>query len=158
MKSPYLIQRCVKQKFKPKFKISEWLKLEYMGSSEFEFGSVPKSLRMYHSVSEKILTGEHNILGKTIYYLCLPEDKEYVEKFLEDYKEGPYGYKNRTKEFTSIGKIIHNDTKSIYQKDDFWFCIDEDFPLVISFDKVDLKNFLTCIKNSVNFMNAQKDI
>lgn len=54
-RKPYLIQRA---KFKPYNgypRISEALDLDYMGSAEFEFGALPKSLRALEAVKDKLV-------------------------------------------------------------------------------------------------------
>ncbi len=83
VKNPWLIQRCVVKDYSPKQgqKFSDCIKLDYMGSSEFEWGIVPKTLTA--------LCEKRNMLevvkfeGKVeLYILCMKEQEAEYQKVL----------------------------------------------------------------------------
>lgn len=123
MKTPYLIQRLKKpyQVENQMTKLSEcfsfggglknggltneameiirqiW-RYDYMGSVEFEWGAVPKSLSHVVENISKYITGQIEVTGKchdyngeiktlsktkTVYYCCKAEDKEEVELWIQ---------------------------------------------------------------------------
>lgn len=94
MKNPYLIQTAqIKNKIKKQNHgtIDETLFFSYMGSAEFEFGALPKSLkRILKDVSNyQIFETEFNdIIGRPFWFIGTKEQfeeyKEYIPQLLND--------------------------------------------------------------------------
>lgn len=87
---PYLIQRCtVNGGFKKTQKVSEYLSLDYMGSAEFEFGSIPACLREFNSRMSELTIERLEIVSKrdgmtrVMNVLCLPDQVVIWEEFFK---------------------------------------------------------------------------
>lgn len=172
---PCLIQRCTyEEKGNTNLgKISEHYETDYMGSAEFEFGALPESLRR---MGKDI--GEYNLFdfiinGKQVWFWTKEKDmKEYVE-ILEKYAKNKYDPDISLKERTHFPcyydeKEIQDfkDGEKKYQKklknknykstpwENVWWDIEND--LVFSFDINAIVNWPVCLKNSIKYMDEQK--
>ena len=101
--------------------------LDYMGSSEFEFGAIPKSYRRimynmnnYNYTSTGIFTKENN-------ELILFSNQEFVKEILEginSFINNPY----HLKEYSELEKIPNSSIKDYGIKKlrtNFWWCIEQ---------------------------------
>lgn len=119
----YYIQRISKrhkENFERDYGSSTFFKLDYMGSAEYEFGSVGDSFKFIREhIDEYVLkVGKFklNISGKeevTKLFVFVPKgtDNEYIPNLFKNI----YDYKHRTKEGTYI--------QSILESNDSWFNI-----------------------------------
>lgn len=166
MRHPYLIQRCTIQEWKPSYKVSEYLKLDYMGASEFEWGAVPKCLRAFGE-KQKQLEVFDIFHAKTldlpegaspaVYILCTKDEvKEYTKLLtqLAAQAKDKGGY-TPLKEQISLFNMVRGANKERWRGDNFWFDIDNAVAICLS--KEPLENFKLAVVNSINFMDAQKD-
>ena len=87
VKNPYLIQRCFIKDWKDAKIFSEAVRLDYMGSSEFEWGAIPKFIESFSKKKNlEIVKFDGNILDDgffstypyQIYFIC---DKYQVEEY-----------------------------------------------------------------------------
>lgn len=131
MRTPYLIQRM---KFRPESQIrgntiDGVLEMDYMGSAEYEFGALPKSLKQicknFNEFRIVQIKEIQNIQDKCLYMLTNLNDeqiKEYV-KYIQKIIEG----KHRLKEWININKhMVKSTTKNEYfgRPEDAWWDID----------------------------------
>jgi len=160
IRTPYLIQRCkVVDKPVNGVKFSENVKLDYMGSAEFEFGAVPRSLRLiaehsqdYHLVPVRDVTNQK---GDILYIYCnLPFER--VPEYVEIVKKLRNTRDIRTKESTHF---YFNALDEWYNKDnertDFWWDLDND--IMFSFRADMMKVLPGCIAASLEYMNEQRN-
>ena len=153
---PYLVQRCViKPSIRHDKKISENLETEYMGSAEFEFGALPKSLRRinedlnkFHVIQVQDIKDEQN--RPLIVWLKFPFEQvpTYVE-YLKQMREGNIHLKESSA--FNVGWKVFNT----YSKTDFWWDIDND--VMFSFNPEIMKVLPDSIRVSIKFMNKQKE-
>lgn len=151
--TPWLIQRWkVKGGWKPSLKVSEYLKQDYMGSSEFEFGAIPKTLREFHARLGKLVYTKLEVNGHAVHLLSLPEQVEPYKAFLATMSKDKYEV--RLKERIRLAHILSNDKDKTYMDDDFWWDLDN--VIAIALDKGPLMNFKDALVNSVKFMDEEK--
>lgn len=162
IRDPWLIQRCsVKAPFDSNLKTGDYLKLDYMGSAEFEFGAIPKFQREIHPKLDRLHIFEYTHHdGVKLYFWCELEQKDaytaVVQKLMSksirlkesmhlDFKETLYVGKNR--------KPMYDQPHAPFTTT-VWFDLTNN--LVIARDRQVLHNLLTTIPNSVRFMDQQK--
>lgn len=146
LEQPYLIQRGQIKNSESFYRLSEVVKLDYMGSSEFEFGALPQSFKDMHSKKDSLKIHTVNSIRKNhkqplLVYGSLSNDelKQYVEW---------------------LTKIRNND-RSIHLKERARFNVDEttiDFwwditnGIMFSFNDNFMRSLPTYIKNSWQYM------
>jgi len=154
MRKPYLIQRCTYTGQGKKIGdevVSDFYRQDYMGSSEFEFGELPASLRrMYQHLDFYNKVGEREIKGKTVYFWGDSKDFDEYAKFLEQLK--PY---EDLKEVISFTDYFEEKKNFAYLHDDFWWDIVND--IVFSFNKEAVEKFGICLLNSIDYMDKMKE-
>jgi len=100
MKTPYLIQRMKRKKNSPKYSsVDDLYSMDYMGSSEFEWGALPKSLKEFTKNFDNLVIEKTDILNFKEEPLCLlglPEVvKEYQKLYINDLVAGKIMLKER---------------------------------------------------------------
>lgn len=118
----YLVQRASFENRKDKKGIDSLLLFDYMGSSEFEWGALPKSLgRIRKNINEMTFL-DIPIRDKVVSVCCHNSQKTEIKQYLENMVEGKFN----TKGFTAFDSYVKNDG---YFKDkfDFWWDIENDF-------------------------------
>jgi len=135
MNSPYLVQRAkFKKDVSENTGIDSILNLDYMGSAEFEFGSLPKSLKEMCSKIAKIkvtmVKDVINYKGQRLCLICSDDQVEDITKFFKA-ESGRDSRPYRLKEYSGIseavsgidshGKPIEDDS---YYTCQFWWDID----------------------------------
>lgn len=135
MKNPYCIQRAI-------FKIGDQerdynkgidriLEFDYMGSSEFEWGALPQSLKKIReyisnktSIIETVTIGTHKKSIK-ILYNTQKHTKEEIQNILENLAEG----KTRLQEPSYFDICIYPERHPSFTslQCDFWWDIDQDW-------------------------------
>lgn len=154
IRKPYLIQRAsIKLNPSHTKKISENIETDYMGSSEFEFGALPKSLcaisadlKLYHTIQVKEISNEKGqplIVWSKIPFENLPE-------YVDHLKQIRLG-KLHLKEATHFEK----DCKPTrWKTTDFWWDLDND--VMFSFDPEIMKVLADSVRTSIAYMDEQK--
>lgn len=160
---PWLIQRCKADEFKPTMKTGDYLNLDYMGSAEFEFGSIPQFQRDVNSRLKNLVEFSHEHNGMTLYFLAEKGQEVEYEKILNQLIDGSIRLKERSgikeKETMWVGpknkqKPIYDDPKAPYRFD-VWFDLYN--AIIFSRSPEILKNLRLTIPNSVKYMDAQKE-
>jgi hypothetical protein len=146
IKKPWLIQRCKCNKnFTQDILTGKYLKLDYMGSAEFEFGAVPEFQR---EVNKKLASLTiNNIIhnGIELWYTSPVNEIEEYAAILKDLIED----KITLKECSGI------DPKSYYGKNtNTWLDLTNN--LFFARDKKTVENLFITIQNSVKYMDSQE--
>ena len=177
----YLVQRgkiltATVEENNPEHRLSKVVQLDYMGSAEFEWGALPgslrrmgeqlnvdgpvtiggilnakgQSLRLFYG-SDALYTPRNVSRLRGVYEKPTLEDQhqlraEYVEKLHKLHA----GEDLRLKEYSGFGK----DAKHYGQITDLWWDIKND--IVWSFNKNFMNKLPIILKNSLDYMNAQK--
>jgi len=133
MKTPYLVQRG---KFKQPAKIEgidSLIQFDYMGSSEFEFGALPKALKEICTVLPELecLWSNIRVGNKNLAFLCRPEDEMVLREFWQKAINDRYSV--RTKELLWYGDKIGDGI-------DFWWDIGENQCWMTTIGIGDIKN------------------
>jgi hypothetical protein len=115
----WLIQRGKFENREDKSGIDSILSFDYMGSSEFEWGALPKSLGNIRSELNEYTYLDVPLKDKVITVFCKDSHKSDVKLYLTELAEN----KMRLKEFSAFDSYIKNDG---YFKDrfDFWWDIE----------------------------------
>jgi hypothetical protein len=124
MIKPDLIQRAVFYKKEGKG-IDSILRFDYMGSSEFEWGALPKSLKRVRANLGEYVQFQYsfkNFPEKTVTVLCTKEQQGFVGDILEGLVERKF----RLKEFCDLNGYVDPKENS-YNKSDFWWDIEHDW-------------------------------
>jgi hypothetical protein len=117
----WLIQRGIFRDNVGKKGIESILSFDYMGSSEFEWGALPKSVGR---IRDKINTYTYldiPIKDKVISVFCKETQKYEAKMYLEELAEN----KMRLQEFSAFNNYI-NDDGYFKDKFDFWWDIEND--------------------------------
>lgn len=135
---PSAIQRCFIEHRPAKEGIGSFIRLDYMGASEFEWGRVPRSLkRIRQGFGEyKMATGipiSYN--GKTIVIdlLCKEEDRGEITSIIHLLAADPYTrYKEPATYYFQLCEpcrfdYLFSDKEEFGETPDFWWDIDNDF-------------------------------
>jgi len=119
--TPYLIQRAKFENRDYKNGIDSILSFDYMGSSEFEFGALPKSLTRIRENIISYVYFDFVINQKVITVLCKESVKQEIDDYLINLSRRIY----RLKEFSAFDDYIKGDG---YFKDkfDLWWDIEND--------------------------------
>lgn len=117
MKTQYLIQRC-KQEDRSDYKkgIDSILKFDYMGSSEFEWGALPNSLK---SIRENIADYTYMdipLKDKVVTVFCHNSHKESMEQYLKDLAEK----KHHLKEWAGFAEVLKDEEFYVERVDCWW--------------------------------------
>ncbi len=136
---PYLIQRG---KFKTMMSgdlnaLKDLLDLAYMGSSEFEWGAIPKGLQsMCNSLDTKAIIpieGLKHKDGRQMHLICNTELSDQLAQFVKAEVAG--GYEYHLKESTYLDSVFLTDKKEMFyglgQSVDFWWDIEHDWMLTL---------------------------
>jgi hypothetical protein len=128
MKKPYLIQRAkfIKEdEYSANRKgIDKLLGFDYMGSAEFEFGALPKSLKRIRADIKDYVQFQYSFKkhpAKVVTVMCKKDEQDEVCEILEQLVLNEI----RLKERCDLSKFISGKTDS--WDNDFWWDIDNDF-------------------------------
>jgi hypothetical protein len=146
MKQPYLVQRAKFQSSDSKRGIDSILSFDYMGAAEFEWGSLPESLKRIRESLSKYVYFTYTLEGtadKTVVIFCKDEDREQIPAFVEGLAVRAY----RLQEHCDLADWVHPDNFSSKNPNDFWWDIEHDF----IFWKED-PEFETKFKEAINQM------
>jgi hypothetical protein len=128
MKTPYLIQRakCEDRDFKKG--IDSIINLDYMGSSEFEWGAIPKSLGNVRSQVNSYTYLDVPIGDKVISVFCHDSQKSEIKMYLKDLSENKIHLKEYSDFNTYINPSKHDLEWQVKRPHDtdFWWDLDND--------------------------------
>lgn len=118
MEIPYLIQRAKFQNREDKKGIDSILSFDYMGSAEFEWGALPKSLDRIRKEINDYIYLDVSVQDKVISVCCKNSEKTNIKTYLEQLADNTH----HLKEFSAFNSYIKDDG---YFKDrfDFWWDI-----------------------------------
>jgi len=123
MKDPYLIQRATFRKSE-KSGIDSLLEFDYMGSAEFEFDALPKSLKAIRKEVNEYEKITFQIKGMSIEVFCKSEDRIAVFDFINGLAVNKY----RLKEYSGFDNYTGSfPVKSYMRRVDFWWDIENNF-------------------------------
>lgn len=135
-------------------KISEAVYLDYMGSSEFEFGALPKSLRVFGSeadaLTSRVVPSITDSDGRPLRVVSLLTDDQWVEylAYLYEVRKGT----RHLKENSYFIPMFDGQTGR--DKTDFWWDIENH--VMWSFDKKFMSGLVGCLAASLNYMNEME--
>lgn len=153
---PYLIQRA---KIKTPLaestsRLSNAVKFDYMGSSEFEYGALPKSFQRIESTFDKWLCRVVEDIKEGETSLCVwssfsDDEIEAYKVFLMQLRYPKDGNRLCTKESVRFD----HDYKSSYNKTDFWWDIGND--VMFGFNKDFMDRVGDYVASSLRYMNDE---
>ena len=146
IKKLWLLQRCRAGRFDPNIKTGDYLSLDYMGSSEFEWGAVPGFQRTTNTKIKRMVIDSATNCGKTLFFACLPEQ-------VVDYKDelcNLLAGRSHLKESSRL------ESHWIGQADlpDTWLDLTNN--CFFSTKREIVENLFNTIPNSVRYMDAVK--
>ena len=113
--------------------LDAFVKFDYMGSAEFEFGALPKSLRRVRSEKQKFIYWEYNLEnGVVVSVLCY---KSYINLIMEKL-DAILGDYYRFKGYCDFKDAVYNPRPTT---SNFWWDIEGDFFFWISDPQLDDK-------------------
>lgn len=118
----YLLQRAKFEDREEKKGIDSIISLDYMGSSEFEWGALPDSLKRIRSGYTNYVYLDVPIKDKVITVFCKDFQKSEVKMYITELSEG----KMLLKEFSDFNYYINKDVYDNYMGTDFWWDLDND--------------------------------
>lgn len=121
MKSPYLIQRAKinEQEATLKKGIDRILQFDYMGSSEFEWGALPTSLKRIRKDLDCYILSTIQIDSQTVSIFF--NNKTISKEEIKNLIGGLYERKFRLKEYCDFAKGC------TFKRNNFWWDLDNDF-------------------------------
>jgi hypothetical protein len=153
----YLVQRCNPKAcgYRDGMRVSEYMETDYMGSAEFEFGALPKSIRALCKCKLEVKTFSYiNKAGLTVSFNILADESKLDEAYNQvvAYLQG-----DRLKEHISFRDKVEDVGVSPYARDTFWWVIDEcPFSFAFSFREEYCLNFKKALAASLAYMNSRK--
>lgn len=124
MEKPYHIQRAKFQNNPNGKGIDKLLQFDYMGSVEFEFGALPKSLKRVRERISDYVQFQYSFIkhpDKLVTVFCKKEQQQFVGEILEQLSEGNI----RLKEYCDLNNYLVPESK--WRNSDFWWDIDNDW-------------------------------
>lgn len=150
MKKPYLIQRVKLSRNKTQGikSFNDYFDCDYMGSAEFEFGALPKSLKTFTKTSDLKSTkfDTKNSEDKHLYIVSAENNersKEYYELYFKELQDNDFPF--HTKESTYLKSNINGKTKH-FTKVDVWWDIENN--IMFCFGKSTKDAILKAIRNT----------
>lgn len=100
MKQIYLLQRAkvnpeINQEVS-KLKTGEYIRLDYMGSAEFEFGAIPNFQKNINKSLSKLQNYSVTHNNQALWFMCLPEEKDEYSNLLIQVLENKVRLKERS--------------------------------------------------------------
>lgn len=148
METPYLVQRVSRNRaeFNAHGSVDDNYRMEYMGSSEFEFGALPKSLKFACANLDDYSVIKINAIkdldDQPLRVLCLTEDKAYQEALLELWVDE---HSLTTKECVGLEQAKRPKEDRLYEADVWWDISNHVF---FCFGKTTMKQWLTALENT----------
>jgi len=143
MKTSYLIQRARFEDRQSSKGIDSILGFDYMGSSEFEYGALPQSLKSIREDISKYIHFQYYFKDypeKCVSVFCKKEDNDFVTSTLEQLALRQI----QLKEYCDLNKYLSDNNE--YRHNDFWWDIENNF-MFWKFNHDFGSKFLELIKN-----------
>ena len=124
MEKPYLIQRARFENREDAKGIDKLLSFDYMGSSEFEWGALPKALKRVRENLADYIQFQYSFkkhTSKVVTVFCTKEQQDFVGDILEQLSNNDI----RLKERCDLNKFIAGNEDR--WNNDFWWDIDNDW-------------------------------
>jgi hypothetical protein len=105
---PYLVQRITKHSEEQKRQkgVDRHFHFEYMGSSEFEWGTLPHSLRLMREHKDDFEVQEvPTDLGVSVHFVGRPEDREVADLLIEAALGLTVGLHESGRRFNGLGSV-----------------------------------------------------
>ena len=126
---PYLIQRG---KTKTEMadnvtNLTSLVDLNYMGSSEFEWGAIPKALKLICAMRPSLEITPTNIRlrdGRVLHMICPPSLAPQLQKFLEEEYRGVHHHLKESTYLDYVDKKPNEMMASLGQSVNFWWDIE----------------------------------
>jgi len=136
MSDYYLVQRMTKkdQPYKNDKGIDSHFDLDYMGSSEFEWGAVPKSLKRLRQSPVEVTPQPLSFEGQvhTVYFVAHPNETADKWAALQRWVDGGM----RGKEWTKFDRMLRDAATD--WRTDAWWSIDTDAAWALDQETADL--------------------
>lgn len=150
IKQPYLVQRgTIHKPLSPHpTRLSQAVELDFMGSSEFEYGAMPRSLRAIEQGTPVLRIFPHiseNSIPLRVYSILT--DEEFVEY-------GKYLLRMRGNDLHLKERSEFNANRGQYEEADFWWDIENH--VMWGFHKEFMKRVPDYVKASLAYMNLPK--
>jgi hypothetical protein len=127
MENPYCIQRGKFENRKEKQGIDSLLIFDYMGSSEFEFGALPSSLKRVRANLDNYVQFQYSFTkypSKVVTVFCTKEQQEFIGDILEKLVLRQI----LLKEYCDVNEYVNpNKDFKRFNTNDFWWDIDQDW-------------------------------
>lgn len=127
MQNPYLIQRAKFENRQGKTGIDSILRFDYMGSSEFEWGALPASLKRVREDISNYIQFNYSFTkfpSKVVTVFCKKEQQDFIGDILEQI----LSHKIRLKEHCDLKDYVNpNPDFGKINPSDFWWDIDNDY-------------------------------
>lgn len=123
----WCVQRCSPNKNYSGEKVSDYAHLDYMGSAEFEFGTIPFSIRkmgVRNLVTDKLTLTNKKHHTFNIHILAAEDQMQAAKDAIKKYLEGKDGARH-LKEYISLGDKFDENEYGKDRKDNLWWCVDE---------------------------------
>lgn len=142
----WLLQRAKAKTFNKNIMTGDYLSLDYMGASEFEWGAIPKFQRDTNARLPNMIIDSVTNCGKTLFFACEPDQ-------VVDYKDELSNLLAGRRPLKESARI---DSKWIDPNDlpDTWLDITNN--CFISTKREVVENLFKTIPNSVRYMDEQK--
>lgn len=141
LSTPYLIQRAKFKDNPNRVGIDGILEFDYMGSAEFEWGALPKSLKRIREIGGEYEVAELTLSnGKIVQAFRLSAVAEEINEFILGLANNKY----HLKEFSDFDTWI-SDNPRWQNQTDFWWDIENDY-MFWKKDEIFLKKFIDAIK------------
>lgn len=120
---PYLVQRCMFNKRESASGIDAILGFDYMGSAEFEFGALPKSLKAIREKISNYVYFDFKIINdKVVTVFCQAEIKDQMSGIIEALLNHDF----RLKEWCDLDAWV-NDEQNSFNRSDCWWDLENHF-------------------------------
>jgi hypothetical protein len=127
MKNPYCIQRGKFENREGKKGIDSLLSFDYMGSSEFEWGALPSSLKRVRANLDNYVQFQYSFTkypSKVVTVFCTKEQQEFIGDILEKLVLRQI----MLKEYCDVNEYVNpNQDFKRFNTNDFWWDIDQDW-------------------------------
>lgn len=127
MKNPYCIQRGKFENREGKQGIDSLLSFDYMGSSEFEWGALPSSLKRVRANLDNYVQFQYSFTkypSKVVTVFCTKEQQEFIGDILEKLVLRQIFLK----EYCDVNEYVNpNKDFKRFNTNDFWWDIDQDW-------------------------------
>lgn len=117
----WLIQRGTVEYRESTKGIDSLVRFDYMGSAEFEWGALPKSLKRIREELNDYTYLDIPIKERVVTVFCKNSQKSEMKQYLTDLAERKF----RLKEFTAFNEFV-NDSGYFKDRFNFWWDIEND--------------------------------